>query len=160
MKFLFRKKKQDTGEQPSIVAKGLQSGYKYLRNGWAAWMTKRTAGFSRRTWKTLLALFIIFYGSYSIYLAASAFSSKEKKSFSITSIKKPKHATETDEDNTALPQVAEAEYRRIKRFRAYMDSLARSPSGKIIYDSITKSRRGLMDSIKLVENYYEQLKQE
>jgi len=40
-----------------------------------------------------------------------------------------------------------------------MDSLARSPSGKILYDSIISQRPGLMDSVRFIENYYQQLKQ-
>ena len=158
MKFLFKNKRKNTSEQPATVAKGLQSGYRCLKSGWAAWMTKHTAGFSPSTWKVILIVFILSSGGYNIYLAVNAIVSKPKKSISVTSIKKPAHATETGDANTTAPQVSEAEYMRIRKFRTYMDSLARSPSGKIIYDSITRHRPGLMDSVRLVENYYEQLK--
>ncbi|ULT38451.1 hypothetical protein KRR40_25400 [Niabella defluvii] len=55
--------------------------------------------------------------------------------------------------------MSEAEYSRIKRFRVYMDSLARSPAGRTLYDSIIYHRPGLMDSVRFIENYYQQLKQ-
>ena len=74
-------------------------------------------------------------------------------------IKKLKHATETGEPPIEAAEVSEAEYSRIKKFRMYMDSLARSPSGKILYKSITRHRPGLMDSVRFIENYYQQLKQ-
>jgi hypothetical protein len=35
-----------------------------------------------------------------------------------------------------------------------MDSLARSPSGKNLYDSITSQRPGLMDSVRFIEQLY------
>ncbi len=39
-----------------------------------------------------------------------------------------------------------------------MDSLSADPSGKRIYDSIQQYRPGLMDSIRQIEDYYQQLK--
>lgn len=89
------------------------------------------------------ALFVMFTSSYSVYLAVNAFTrSKKDNSITITPIKKPKHATETGETKTDAAEVSEAEYSRIKNFRVYMDSLARSPSGKALYDSINNHRRG------------------
>ena len=63
------------------------------------------------------------------------------------------------EANLEPAEVSEAEYSRIKRFRVYMDGLARSPAGKTLYDSIIHHRPGLMDSVWFIENYYQQLKQ-
>ncbi|ULT42924.1 hypothetical protein KRR40_05095 [Niabella defluvii] len=87
------------------------------------------------------------------------FYGQKDNSITITPIKKPKHATETGETKTDAAEVSEAEYSRIKNFRVYMDSLARSPSGKALYDSINNHRPGLMDSVRFIENYYQQLKQ-
>jgi hypothetical protein len=130
-----------------------------MQGAWANWMEKRTKNFSRRTWFVFLVLFVVFTGSYSAYLAVHALADKGYPSFSITPIKKPKHLTETGEAKAAAPDISNAEYKRIKSFRRYLDSLARSPSGKSIYDSITGHRPGLMDSVRFIENYYKQLNQ-
>jgi flagellar basal body-associated protein FliL len=156
----FLKRKESIAEpKPNVLSKGMQAGYKHLQGGWANWMMKRTKKFSRRTWLVLLILFVLSTSAYSVYLAVSAFTKKEINSLTITPIKKPKYSTETGERPIEAAEVSEAEYNRIKKFRVYMDSLARSPSGKTVYDSITSHRPGLMDSVRFIENYYQKLKQ-
>lgn len=159
MKLFAKRKATDTESMPNGISRGIQTGYKRLQGGWANWMMRRTENFSRRTWIILLTLFVLTASTYSIYLAVNAVAGKGNNSISVTSIKRPKHATETGEANIDAVQASEAEYSRIKKFRVYMDSLARSPSGKILYDSITTNRPGLMDSVLFIENYYQQLKQ-
>ena len=154
MKLFSKIKKTNVEPKPNAVSKGMQAGYKHLQGGWAKWMVKRTEKFSRRTWVVLLVLFVLSMSTYSTYLAVSAFTKKDGNSFTITPIKKPKHTTETGETDKEAAEVSEAEYGRIKRFRVYMDSLARSPSGKTLYDSINSHRPGLMDSLQLIEQLY------
>lgn len=60
-----------------------------------------------------------------------------------------------DEKIRATSIVAKEEYEKIQRFRQYMDSLERSPSGKKLYNSILINRPGLLDSIILIENIYQ-----
>lgn len=156
---LFRNRKPGiTASEPNALALGMQAGFKRLQDGWAKWMTKHTAKFSRRTWMVLLILFVLSTATYNVYLAATSFTGEKGGAITITPIKKPKHATEAGDANTGAALVSEAEYDRIQKFRMYMDSLARSPSGKILYDSITHQRPGLMDSVWFIENYYQQLK--
>lgn len=152
MKPFSKRKDNDAQAKPNAIFKGVQGG-------WANWMMKRTENFSRRTWIVLLILFVFSTSTYSIYLTVSAFSGKKSRSITITPIKKPKHAVETGDAHTEATEVSGAEYARIKKFRVYMDSLAQSPSGKNLYDSITSHRPGLMDSVRFIENYYQQLKQ-
>ncbi len=159
MKLFPKRREGNTEAKPNAISKSMEAGYKRLQGGWANWMMKRTEKFSRRTWLVLLVLFVLFTSTYSVYLAVNAFTGKKGNSITITPIKKPKHATETGETKTEAAEVSEAEYSRIKKFRVYMDSLARSPSGKALYDSINSHRPGLMDSVRFIENYYQQLKQ-
>jgi hypothetical protein len=159
MKLFSKRKKSNTETKPNVISKGVQAGYKRLQGGWANWMMKHTEKFSRRTWVVLLILFVLSTSTYSAYLTVRAFTKKAANSITITPIKKPKHVTETGEAPIEAAEVSEAEYSRIKKFRVYMDSLARSPSGKTLYDSITRHRPGLMDSVRFIENYYQQLKQ-
>lgn len=159
MKLLQKRKPSVTEPKPNALSKGIDTAYKQLEGGWANWMMKRTENFSRRTWIVLLVLFVLSFGSYSAYVGVSAFTNKRSNPITITPIKKPAHVTETGDANIEASEVSEVEYSRIKKFRMYMDSLARSPSGKILYDSITSHRPGLMDSVRFIENYYQQLKQ-
>ncbi|SFQ30351.1 hypothetical protein [Parafilimonas terrae] len=158
MKFSLKRKKTKK-VHPGLLPGITQIAFAHLQTKWAKWMTKRTQRFSRNTWKLLLALFVLTAGGYSIYLAIDAFISKGSKSIAVTPIRTPAHINETGDVVTSTPQVTDTGYNRIKNFRMYMDSLARSPSGKPIYDSIMKHRPGLPDSVRIIENYYQQLKQ-
>ena len=140
--------------KPNAIFEGMQAGYKHLQGGWAKWMMKRTEKFSHRTWIVLLIFFVLSTSTYSIYLAVSAIAEKDGTLITVTPIKKPRYTTETGETDKEAAEVSEAQYRRIKRFRVYMDSLARSPSGKTLYDSINSHRPGLMDSLQLIEQLY------
>jgi len=154
MKLFSKIKKNNAEPKPNAIFKGMQAGYKHLQGGWAKWMMKRTEKFSRRTWIVLLILFVLSTSTYSVYLAVSAITEKDGILITVTPIKKPRYTTEMGETDKEAAEVSEAEYRRIKRFMVYMDSLARSPSGKSLYDSINSHRPGLMDSLQLIEQLY------
>ena len=159
MGLLFKGKKQEKAAEPHIVTVGSLALYKYLQRLWADRMARHTGTFSRRTWIMVLVLFTLLGSGCSIYLIIHALYGKSGKTVSISRIKKPGHIAETGEaDNTATPPGRE--YERVRQFRVYMDSLARSPSGSIMYDSITRSRPGLMDSVRFIEIYYQQSKNE
>ncbi|MFT4152237.1 hypothetical protein [Parafilimonas sp.] len=141
---------------PKRKENGAQHKSNTIAKGWAGWVTKRTEKFSRGTWIILLILFVLLTSAYCGYVMIGAFTKNRSILLTVTPIKKPAHANETGEAGTGVP---EAEYQHIKKFGLFMDSLAHTPSGKMLYDSITSHRPGLMDSVRLVENYYEQLKQ-
>ena len=52
------------------------------------------------------------------------------------------------------PLVSEEEYAVVLNFKKSMDSLNRSGSGRIIYDSLRRYRKGLFDSVDLVIGLY------
>ncbi|MEO7047496.1 MAG: hypothetical protein ABI091_19510 [Ferruginibacter sp.] len=158
MKLFFKRKESDAQLKPNVIAKGMQAIYNRLQDGWARWMMKRTEKFSRGTWTVLLSLFVLSASAYSVHILLNAFAGNGGNSITIIPIKKPMHLAETGEERITAPEVSEAEYSRFKRFRMYMDSLARSPSAKIFYDSITSHRPGLMDSLRFIENYYQKSK--
>lgn len=153
---LFKEKSPNNAQQPGMILRGLQVVYKHAQTRWAVWMSGRTNQFSRRTWVTLLILFVLSGGVCCIYIAASSFRYGDKRTLSITPINKPKHVIKMGEATVISTKLPEKEYNRIKQFRLYMDSLARSPGGKEIYDSIIANRPGLMDSVRFIENYYQQ----
>lgn len=138
------------------VANNIVSVCIRLQQRWADFMQRHTERFSRNGKLIILSLFCVTAGSLSVYLIWSSVTSHKASSFTVIHFKKPPYAVKSGDENTkALVIVSEAEYEKIQRFRFYMDSLARSPSGKELYDSILSQRPGLMDSILLIENIYQ-----
>jgi hypothetical protein len=157
---LFRKKKayaQLKGNAAQErLANNIVSACIRFQQGWANFMQRHTERLSRKGKLIALSLFCMITGSLSIYLIAGSVSSHKTSSLTVIHLKKPPYALKSGDENTkALVIVSKAEYDKIQRFRFYMDSLARSPSDKQLYDSILSRRPGLMDSILLIENIYQ-----
>lgn len=57
-------------------------------------------------------------------------------------------AVHTESHRHAVAVVTDRDLERVNYFTRYMDSLARSPSGKAAYDSIMLGRPGLLDSAR------------
>lgn len=159
MKLFVKRNQVKSGTKPRLASKTIQAGYKRLQIRWVNWMLKRTSKFSRRTWMLSLVVFVLSGSAYSFYKIVDAFLEDSSGSFTVTPIKKLKHSTKTGDANTSNPILLEVEYSRIKSFRQFMDSLAESPGGRNSYDSIIAGRPHLMDSVRFIEHYYQQLKQ-
>ncbi|MET6998669.1 hypothetical protein [Chitinophaga defluvii] len=156
-----RKENKAHGEQEekrNILKEKMSKGVHVVQSSWAQWMLRRTRSIPPNRMRIILILFVVSVGSYCAWLTYGGITGKSVSFFSITPIKKPAHATGMDSSQIMIPHLSDAEYKRIGRFRLYMDSLARSPTGKRIYDSIIHHRPGLMDSIGYIEKYYRQFK--
>lgn len=158
MKLAFKNKRENALHKTGISKVGL-SLYRHVQRRWVSWMAKHTVNFSRRTWKLILILFMLFAGGYNAYLIVSGLLEKANKPFSLARIKKPGHVIESGDGRAGKLLLSQTEYARIRKFRIYLDSLARSPSGKVLYDSIAHSRPGLIDSVHFIERHYRQLEQ-
>ena len=159
MKFLFRKRKkkqatvQDSGCD-RILVQAVKTCLR-VQMVWAQWMQRKTEHLSQRMLFVLLLGFISFAGGYNAYLIKKNFSGHQTNAFAISPIKLPGQILQTGEVAIqADKQISRTEYLRIIRFRDFMDSLARSPSGKARYNSIVSNRPGLPDSIRIIEKLY------
>lgn len=160
MRSLFKnRKKQKTREQHEVqdlFLKTIVNNCIRWQSGWAVWMQRKTEKLSGKGKLMMLLIFVLLTGSYSIYLIGKSFSKNPAPSFLIIPIKRPAHIQENgDEAEHANAVISKSEYERIYRFRQYMDSLTRSSTGKVLYDSIVAHRPGLMDSIQIIENIYQ-----
>ena len=160
MLLLFRKRKPHSSVTENVaqerLANNIVSACLRFQQRWADFMQRHTERFSRNGKLIILSLFCLTAGSLSIYLIASSVTSHKASSFTVIHLKKPPYAVKSGDENTkALMMVSKAEHEKIQHFRIYMDSLARSPSGKKLLDSILSQRPGLMDSILLIENIYQ-----
>lgn len=155
MGLLRNRQKEKVSPLKEAVAGKISSVYIKIKKAWAEWMAARTKGLTKKDWIAVLACFVLVTGSYSTYLVASAFTDTSPTSIKLGSIRRPIHTGNTGEP---MPKgrASDAEYLRIEAFRRYMDSLAHDPTGKTIHDSIIANRHGLMDSIRQVEEYYQQ----
>ena len=107
--------------------------------------------------KALLIVFCFLSGGFSIYLFGDAIfgKSQHEANIRIDQINIPKHFNRTGEDAIQQEYMVDQEtFLQIMQFKSYMDSLMKSPSGKLVYDSIMVSRPGLMDSVLLLESIY------
>ncbi|WP_163400665.1 hypothetical protein [Flavobacterium fluviatile] len=144
MKPLFKKQKQN------------QISNKYwlmAQDKWAKKMSALASGLSREKLIFLLIGFVIFTGSISICIVWNGFNEGISQKINILPIAMP--ANVNKEFKTAkTASVSFQEYKRILRFRFYLDSLASSSSGRKMYNSIQIFRPGLLDSLVFIENYY------
>lgn len=119
----------------------------------AAWMQRRFEGLSRKGKITAGLLTLMLAGCYCGLLVLGGISGKTKNVLSIDPIKVPVSIGRAIEAPASA--ISAEELGRIQRFRGYMDSLARSPSGRLYHDSLVRIRPGLMDSIAVVEDIYQ-----
>ena len=138
------------------IAKNVVGKLLRLQQRWAAFMEHYTERLSVK-WKLIvLFFFCLCSGGLSILFIARSLMNNHTTSFHVTQGKIPQHIGKSgDEKSKAVTIVTKEEYDKIQHFRKYMDSHARSPSGKKLYDNILIDRPGLMDSIILIENIYQ-----
>jgi len=159
MLFLFKNNtKKDRVKQDYIKGKLWQrfdETNRRLQFKCAQWLECKTAHLSRKSWIVILFLFTIVASGYNIYLIVEHFSQNTATIIAITPIAKPANFEQISyaTDKLKVP-INKVEYEKMVRFRRYMDSLGRSPTGKKMQDSITRYRPGLLDSLVIVENYY------
>ncbi len=151
-----RKKRDQPSEIPQDGFSGrVQKGIDRLQQKWALFMARLVSKFSLRQQKTALIVFILLGASYCTYVLLSGLSGKSRPGVSIDPISIPRHIEKTGEENLYPGiYVTDEDYAQVQQFHAYMDSLKSSASGKKVYDSIVSVRKGLMDSIRTLEDLY------
>jgi hypothetical protein len=119
-------------------------------------MSRLVANISAGRLKILLLLFCVSVGGYSVYLIGDAiFSTPVNSTIKVEQIKVPKHAAKSGDEQLLSNQlVDDPTYRQIVDFKKYMDSL--KVKGNPIYDSVIRARPGLMDTVQILINAYEQ----
>lgn len=120
------------------------------------WLEQKTSHFSRLNWIVILFCFIVITGSCSIYLIVTSFSNNTTKNITVIPITKPNNSTPLEKEIIPLNGIirSKTEFVKIIQFRRYLDSLGRSPTGKKMYDSIVQYHPGILDSLAVVENFY------
>lgn len=152
----FNKHKAGASVGNDKVAKGIAGFILKLNSGFAKCMNECTAKLSSSTMKVALIVFLSFGTSLSFYFIVAAFVKEEpSKSIEFDRISMPRNFEQSGDERVQHGfLITKEEYKEMKRFVHYMDSLQKSKSA--IYDSITLNRPGMMDSVKELEQFYEQ----
>ena len=159
MKFTFKKNTKNCPTEADSFKSSLLQRFDEanlrLQYKCANWLERKTAHLSRESWIIILFCFTVLTSGCSIYLIMNSFSGNTTKSIAVTPITKPTNSVPLEEKPIQLNAIINTtEFEKIVRFRRYMDSLGRSPTGKKLHDSIVHYRPGLLDSISIVEHYY------
>jgi hypothetical protein len=151
----YRKERASSDPNSSIGMDKIQKYYLFVQDKWAKKMSSATSRFSKRALVCLLVSFVIVTGSIYIGIILDSFSNSTFKIVKIIPLSKAEEAiSKSSVIQQELIPISENEFRRITHFRKYLDSLARSPTGKATYDSLYGCRKGLIDSLLIIENYY------
>lgn len=150
---LFQRKKKDAGDPQKALPSWLASGTGKIREKWVALLQRSTSRLTRQGWIAVLVVIILSGNGYGIYKILSAFDSPIERP-SPGRISLPRDSAGERQPSFRSRPVQGVEFERIMRFKRHMDSLARSPTGRVTFDSITSRRPGLMDSLLLIEQYY------
>lgn len=154
------------GEEPreskvqDRVAKGIAGFLLAIQNRFACFMSAMVNKLTIQSKQACLVVFCLVFGGFSIYAFVGAFRDSESsaKRLKPDQVAVPKYYDRTESEINE-PSVSERDIIRINRFKKYMDSLKKTASGRPVYDSILKTRPGLMDSIQVIEQlYYSQSK--
>lgn len=159
MKSFFKRQTKKSSRQvpkKGVLARNFETGYRFVQSKWVKWMTKTFGMMPRARLILIAALFVIFSAGYSGYLVFINIYRINDVGFTTDHIARP-NITPIAGFEPSVPTktvIADNGASSIARYRRYMDSLARSPAGKHIYDSIMRHRPGLYDSIKALEAQY------
>jgi len=159
MKFTFKKNTENspagTDSSRGYLLQQFDEANLRLQYKCAHWLERKTAHLSRKNWIVILFCFTVFAGGCSIYLIVNSLSGNTTETMTVMPITKPTNTVRFEEIPIQLnATISKTEFEKMVRFRKYMDSLGRSPTGKKRHDSILKYRPGLLDSISIVEQYY------
>jgi hypothetical protein len=121
----------------------------------ASYMQHEVEKLSFKTKKVLVIIFFLLSAGYSFYLIEESLMKHKTKSISIDTIKFPGSIGKAGGERVKeIAIVPEYEYKRIRCFQLLIDSLARSPSGKTLHDSILHKPSGLIDSIIHIQEMF------
>ena len=149
---MFKRKRnketQHSGENWTDKAAGKMAGAGIkLQTKFANNINKIFSGMPQQRLKRVLVGFCIISGGFSIYLAGHAIlgTNKKQPAFEVKPIHVPRHYNKTGSEVSEGDQrIPDELYRDIQEYKRYMDSL-----GQPI-------RPGLMDSIRILEQIYQQ----
>jgi hypothetical protein len=150
---MLRKKRNNENQLKDKVAMKLAKLLLKIQVKFSKFMSKSVNKVSAKRLKIWLIVFCLLGGGFSIYLITGSIFQSKISEFKIEAINVPK--VSNHESNLRSEQFVDEDfYKAIESFDQFMDSLRQTKLGLKIYDSISKVRPGLLDSIKLLKQNY------
>ena len=144
---IFRKKK-DKELHPFIARLLIRFNQKLLQ--YASYLQRKTNFYSRRKRKVILFLFCLVFVTESTIVIIRSLQKDNMVSITVAPIR----FITPPADNPIHPVFSESEYRRIERFKHYLDT------NKTFRDSILASRPHLMDTLNFYKKSIKKMKME
>lgn len=141
-------KKENNAKQKATLPQYINAMYLRLKLAWVEWMERQSARLGRRGQYIALGVFVTLSLSCCLLLVFGGTSNFINADIAPLPISKVKTVNEKPmpETNDSILQ------NRLHAFHKYIDSLARSPSGRKTRDSLLAARPGLMDSVRMAES--------
>jgi len=158
MQFTFKKisSKPDKkeGSAKSTTENPLGKKIERIKRKSADYLGEKAAKISPGAQFGWLLFYMISTGGFCLYLMAQIFSGEQKTPSFAPKNEPWEIPASQSQSYKSSATLNEKEHERIEAFSNYMDSLRQISTGHA-YDSIIKARPGLMDSLAIVEKYYE-----
>jgi hypothetical protein len=155
---MFWQKKKQEVDKASVAdraAAGIARMIVKTQMAFARLMGRRTAHFQRRSKVVFLIIVCFAFGGLSLRAIVTAFNADVGDNLRPDEVRVPKYYNKTGEENGGSKRLVNPQtIEKIKSFRRYTDSLRRSPDGRMLYDSMLRTRPGLMDSVALLEELF------
>lgn len=142
-------KKENNAIQKANLPQYVNVMYLRLKLAWVDWMDRQSTRLGRRGQYIALGLFVSISLSCCLLLIFGGTSKVVNDGVAPLRISKVKTVSETSIASHTNDSILQ---HRIHAFHKYIDSLARSPSGRKSRDSLLAARPGLMDSVRMAES--------
>ncbi len=148
---MFRKNKIKKDSKFTIAAAGkIAKGILSIQKRFADTMSATTKKWKTKQQWIFLYLFCLILGGLSVVAVIKPFKEKTSTFSKPASIHIPE-LLKPDEDKIII---TDNEITKIHLFKQRLDSLSKTKDGKIKVEQFVKSRPGLFDSLKMVEQIY------
>jgi hypothetical protein len=116
-------------------------------------LNRKVAGWGKQKTLGWLVVFCVVMGGWSVVIVWQSFHTRSR-AVDVRAIKVPQHSILPSEDPPPSVGLTLRERSNIIRFQQWLDSLQGTSSGKLVYDSIVRTRPGLIDNLLQIQKHF------
>lgn len=149
-------KKQESLQWQEGIAYRILNGYRAIQTRWVKLMERIVGRLSLKAQKTGCILLMLGGAVYCTATIYNGIKNKQTYQIKVDAINQGKHLGETGEDSVMQKYhpLTYKDYQHMQHYMAYLDSLKKTETGRIVYDSIVRTHPGLLDSISILKKIY------
>lgn len=145
-------KRKESKMLPSPVSIWVKEKTALLNGSWAIWMADLVGKLTLKQQKIAAVIICLLAGGYCISLIVHGLTSTAGNTFKPL---KPISRPMSPNRETLETDPYEKDKEKVVQLRHYIDSLRQDSNGRSQYDSIQKFRPGLLDTLQILEHYYQ-----